>query len=215
MDTKPRSVKKEVTILLIIVMLFWSTLGLLVHNVIISVQALEAEKGEVTLDLGEVDKAFKEIAAMVMGKAEALTQLTKPSKPIPAQTPVPAAPDKSAEVKQIRFFESGRDIPPAKERKYSEQFSSQSRFIITEITYKNNNYQVQDSEIPITVHVLDAAGQLVVEKKGMARPKKDWASATYIISAGDPQPGWWKAGKYTVRVSFNGNHAGDYSIRVD
>ena len=211
MNGSRKSVIREAAIVAMVAVVLFSIGGYLIHNVVVGIRSLNTEKLDIDADSVSVslEKAVHDIVDKVTLFAQSFSQ------PNPPGTAVPAAADRKAEVKQVRFFETGKVIPVPKDRKYSERFSEQARYIYTEVTYKNNNYKVQDTEIPITAQYLDAAGKVIAEKKGVARPKKEWAGALYIMSAGQEQPGKWVKGQYSVKIFIDEEFIGDYTFSVE
>lgn len=179
----------------------------------VALSALDFGKTDVTVELQKWEKS-------VTNKIEDLIDglNSKPAEPIKSAAVPPASgskdPMKKAELKTIKLYEAGKEIPAVKARSYATQFTRQARLIYVEISYKNNNYKIADSTLPVTLQYYGPSGQLLTELKATAQPKKDWASAIYTRGWGPAEGAAWQAGTYTVKVILDGETAGDVKFDI-
>ncbi len=203
MKDNRKGVITEAIVILFVLVLLITTGGFLVGNVVANVRSLNTAKTDSILEIGSIEKMLQEISDKVAGERKPVLQPREMN---------PSAAGKKAEVKLVRFFEAGKDIPAPKERVYGNQFAPQSRYIYTEINYKNSNYQVADAEIRVTIQYYNAKNEMIAERRGTARPKKEWPSAFFIVGWGEP--GQWRADQYMVRVILDGQPVGDYRFSI-
>ena len=187
--------------------------GYYASRAVVSLSALDFGKTDVTVELQKWEKS-------VTNKIEELFDSlnSKPAEPVKPATVSPASGSKElvkkAELKTIKFYEAGKEIPAVKVRSYATQFTRQARLIYVEISYKNNNYKIADSTLPVTLQYYDPSGQLLAELKATAQPKKDWASAIYTRGWGPAEGAPWQAGTYTVKVILDGETVGEAKFDI-
>lgn len=177
---------------------------------------IEPSKTENPFDFSQLEKSIKERIDSLFGSDK-----PKPQKPAAAPGSAlepkagPAGTVKKVELKSINVFEAGKEIPAVKARTYATKFSPQSRLIYVEINYKNNNYQIADASVPIVIQYYGPTGQMLTEMKVTAQPKKEWASAFYTRGWNPPPDGsTWPVGTYKIKVTLDGEPAGDVSFEI-
>lgn len=218
MEGNRRAIAREIVVVLVVIALVLTTGGYLIGNVAAGLRALgeeqtagEASPGPLFADL---EQKLRELSGRFFPDQKA----PEPQKPPATKAPEPPAPGTQArqfaEVKQVRFFEGGSDIPASKDRQYRARFSPQSRYIYAELNYKNVNHKVRDAEFAVMFQYLDDNGRLIASPAGKARPKKEWESASYAIGWGGSS-GAWRTGTYTVRVIVAGEFVGEYRFAVE
>ena len=230
MDNNRSGIIKEVIIVVLLAAMILTTGGYLVRNVVVS--ALTADEQQLGRDSADfnLEKTLQDLLGSFLGKKDS-TPANKPAPELPPPpTPQPAASQppqpaeakppgaltgKKVEVTQVRFFESGRDIPAPRDRVYRTSFNNQSRFIVTEVSFKNPNYQITEMPIPVVFQFYTVDGKLMTELKKQAEPKKEWATASFASSLGRAEPGFWQQGQYTVKVYMGEQHIGDYKFSVE
>ena len=123
--------------------------------------------------------------------------------------------DRKYEVKNVKFFAAGPNIPTARERKYNDKFGQQEvRYIYTEVAYKNAFYRLKDSDMNVVIQYYRPDGSLLAENQRIAHPQKDWSSALFIDKFGYEEQGQWVPGQYKVKVFIEGDLAGEYPFEI-
>lgn len=216
MDGNRRSITKEVVGILLVVAVLLTVGGCLVRNVVVGLRSLDTAKSEPAPGLGDLEKSLRSWVDGLFPQKQASAPASSPQ---PAAAPPsgskPAAVAAKIEIQQVRFFEAGKDIPAIKDRVYKSQFTKEARHIYCEVTYKNNNYKVADSEVSVVVQAYNASERMIGERKGVLRPRKEWATANFTANWGNDEPGYWQPGRYKVKIALEGVPAGEYTFRVD
>jgi hypothetical protein len=190
--------------------------GFYAWRAVIDLSALDFGKSDLTVELQKWEKS-------VTNKIESLIDRMDPKTKESAKPADPAAVPsvsgsketvRKAEIKTIKFYEAGKEIPAVKSRSYATQFTRQARMIYVEISYKNNNYKVTDATLPVILQYYDPSGRMMTELKAAAQPKKDWASAIYTRGWGPVEGTPWQAGTYTVKVILDGEAAGEAKFDI-
>jgi serine/threonine protein kinase len=115
----------------------------------------------------------------------------------------------------IKFFESGSRAGPLNRRQYSKRFSKQTtRYIFTEINYKNNLYGIAPSSNPVTVEYNHSEGAFNHQLKGIISPLQEARDGIYWRGMGWTDAGKWPAGMYSVTVYINGKEAGKSRFEI-
>ena len=185
-----------------------------------TLSAMDFGKTDVTVELQQWEKSLANMIEDVVNSLKAKsTGITTPATPAATPSVTPSAPAskeavKKAELKNIKLYEAGKEIPAVKARSYNTQFSRQARLIYVEISYKNNNYKISDSVLPVTLQYYGPSGQMLAELKATAQPKKDWASAIYTRGWGPAEGTPWQAGTYIVKVILEGEAAGETKFEI-
>lgn len=189
--------------------LIWG--GYHAFQAVTSLSGVDVGKLDGSVNTGQWEKAIKEKIEGLFGSGQ-----KKPAPPVAQTVPGagPKVPVKKAEVKTVKIFEAGKEIPAVKSRVYATQFTPQARIIYVEIGYKNNNYQIADASVPLAIQYLGPSGQLLTEMKVTAQPKKDWASAIYTRGWGPETGGAWALGTYTIKVSLDGEPGGEFKFEI-
>lgn len=213
MDGNRQLIKKELVAVVLIVAVLLTVGGCLVGNVVGSLRALDTANSEPAPGLGDLEKSLRSWVDSLVPQKQSTAPAAEPAAPPPSGKPAAAAV--KAEIQQVRFFEAGKDVPALKDRSYASRFNKQARHIYCEVVYKNNNYKVADSEFSAVIQAYNAAGQLIGERKGVLRPRKEWATANFTANWGNDEPGYWQAGRYTVKIILEGQPAGEYTFRVE
>ncbi len=206
MNNNRSGIIKELIAIVAVIAILLTAGGFLVRNVVVGLRSLDDAQLAQELDGGELEKTFRGID-IEKNLREFVGKL------LPAKDKQPA-PGKKGEVTAVRFFEAGQTPPALAQRAYAGEFSLRARTIYTEIAYKNNSYKIADAAIPLVLRYIDPAGRQVAEIKRTAQPKKDWASARFTTGVGAAEIGPWQAGRYTVKVYFDGDHIGDYNFTI-
>jgi hypothetical protein len=226
MNNNRKGIVKDVIIVVVLVVSLLAGAGYFAQRTLVAVRNLNGEQSDPGLDLGSVLKAAQQWADKALPQEKTVPQpapMPKPSEPAtpaakdngPKATEQPAAAGKKVELTTVSFFEGDKTAPPAKDRIYTSYFSAQARYIHTQVVMKNNNYQVADANVAIAVEYYDAAGQRMIERKVNGALKKEWNKPSYTTGLGSLEPGYWKPGKYTVKVYFDGQLAGTYGFSVE
>lgn len=199
MEAKKRALYTDVVAVLLVLLFITGVGGYLLYNVLRNSQLTEKDNTSwsihVSWDLGDLKNLTDQFNQLQSGD--------------------PSAWGKKHEVKAIRMFAAGRDIPAVKERKYNNQFAQQDvQYIYTEINYYNAFYKLKDGEINIVVQYYNSDGSLLAENKRTAHPKKNWASALFVDKYGYEERGQWQPGNYTIKVFIEGDFAGEYPFEI-
>lgn len=126
-----------------------------------------------------------------------------------------STPDRKYEVKNVKFFAAGPNIPAARERKYNDKFVRQEvQYIYAEVAYKNAFYKLKDSNMNVVIQYYRPDGSLLAENKRIGHPQKDWASALFIDKFGYEERGQWAPGQYKVKIFIEGDLAGEYFFEI-
>lgn len=108
------------------------------------------------------------------------------------------------EITSIRFFAAGSRAVPSDQRKFSSRFSLDStRYIYTEIKFKNKLFRVGDASIAITIEYTAKNGSFRQQLKGVIQTGSDTKDGMYSRGVGWTEPGKWPPGMYTVSVYFD------------
>lgn len=215
MKDNRKGIVREAAGILVVVVLLAMAGGCLVRNVYVGLAAFEAAEGGGSF--------FDDIERSLQAWTDSIFAKRPPPQPaapaVPAAAPAAAGKRQTAAVKaeisQVRFFEAGKEIPAIKDRNYSGQFSRQARRVYCEVTYKNNSYKVADAKIAVAVQCYNAAGKPLGERKGFIKPRKEWATANFTVHWGADEPGFWRPGRYTVKISLEGEPAEEHAFRVN
>lgn len=207
--SKGSLVSDFIVIGLFVLFLAWG--GYHAFQAVATLSGVDVSKIEDSLDTGKWQKAIQDKINGLIGSAQ-----KKPTPPVAQTVPGggPKTPAKKAEVKAVKIFEAGKEIPAVKARVYATQFSPQARQIYAEISYTNNNYQIADASVPLVIQYLGPSGQLLTEMKVTAQPKKEWASAIYTRGWGPETGGAWAPGTYTIKVSLDGESGGEFKFEI-
>jgi len=107
-------------------------------------------------------------------------------------------------IQQIKFFESDFTPPPLGQRSYATNFNATAtRYIFTEIRFKNNLFRVADSTNRVMVEYSGSAGAFNYQLKGMIRQESGAETGVYWRGMGWSEPGKWPAGSYRITVYFD------------
>jgi serine/threonine protein kinase len=120
------------------------------------------------------------------------------------------------EVQQIKFFESGAAAEQVGQRNYSTRFSAETtRYIYTEIKYKNRLYTIAPSTNRVLLQYNGPAGFGSVPLKGVIQSLQEAEDGIYWRGMGWPTPGKWLPGTYTVTVTIEDQKVGQSQFQVD
>lgn len=115
-------------------------------------------------------------------------------------------------IRRVRFFESGSKAVPQDQRSYGSRFPrSSTRYIFTELNYRNNLYRIADSTNRV---VIEYKGLFTQELKGIINPVKEAQNGVYSRGMGWTDMGKWPEGTYTVTVMIEGKRAGSASFEI-
>jgi serine/threonine protein kinase len=119
------------------------------------------------------------------------------------------------QLQTIKFFESGSRAEPLDRRQYGKRFSKETtRYIFTEIKYKNNLYGIAPSSNPVAVQYNHSEGAFKHQLKGIISPLKEAEDGIYSRGMGWTDAGKWPAGTYSVTVYIDGNEAGTSRFEI-
>jgi hypothetical protein len=145
---------------------------------------------------GSVMTSVRQVTAKVDAPAKMTTPVVTPAKTAPKVS-------RNAEIKSIRLFEADANIPLVGARKYQTEFSRQSKRIFVEVLYRNLNFRVVDTTMPLVIQYYGPSGTLLQEIVSTTSPKKEFESA--ITSLGwRPEDNPWQNGRYVVKVTLDG-----------
>jgi len=118
-------------------------------------------------------------------------------------------------LRSIKFFESGYEFPPSDEIHYRNSFAKETtRYIRTEITFKNKFYGIRDVEVPIVFKYYKPDGSLFGDIPEKFLVKKDLLEADYTTGWGWREPGNWTTGTYTVKIYLDNEYAGEEKLVI-
>ena len=119
-------------------------------------------------------------------------------------------------LKSLKFFEAGYHAPKESEITYKIIFQKNTtRYIWWKLLYKNNNYKIEDTDIPLKLKWYDPEGNTITVDDIKLNVKQDWDTAWYISGWGWDKPGHWKPGKYTVMLYYKGNLFASNSYTIE
>jgi serine/threonine protein kinase len=119
------------------------------------------------------------------------------------------------ELVHIKFFESGPKAQPMGQRKYSTRFSRETtRYVFTEIKYKNKLYRISSSTIRVVLEYSGSGGFGTHQLKGLIQSLQEAADGIYSRGMGWPQAGKWPAGTYTVTVYVEDKQPGQSRFEI-
>jgi hypothetical protein len=116
------------------------------------------------------------------------------------------------EVQQIRFFESGSKAGPIESRTYTKRFpANTTRYVYTEITYRNKLYRIAGSSNRVIIQYSGAFDQ---QLKGVISPYKEADTGLYWRGMGWTEAGKWPKGTFTVTVFLEGKQVGKAGFEI-
>lgn len=119
------------------------------------------------------------------------------------------------QLQTIKFFESGSRAEPLDRRQYSKRFSKETtRYIFTEINYKNNLYGIAPSSNPVVVEYNHSEGAFKHQLKGVISPLQEARDGIYWRGMGWTDAGKWPAGAYSVTVYIDGSEVGKSRFEI-
>jgi serine/threonine protein kinase len=121
------------------------------------------------------------------------------------------------ELVHIKFFESGTAKAQAVgQRQFNTRFPRETtRFVITEIKYKNKLYQISDSTSRVVLEYSSSSGGFgSYPIKGVIESLTDAEDGIYSVGMGWPQVGKWLVGTYTVSVSIDDKRLGQSTFEI-
>jgi len=105
------------------------------------------------------------------------------------------------DVQEINFFESGLKALPVGQRSYKNRFPREtSRYIYTEIKYKNKLYGISDSTSRVRLEYKGGSNFGTINLKGMIESVQEAEEGIYWRGMGWPDAGKWPTGSYTVSL---------------
>lgn len=122
---------------------------------------------------------------------------------LPFSENVFAADPPGIALENIRFFESGDEIPAKKDRNYLTLFLPESRYINIELNVTNLKHTIADQEYPITFIWRYFNGDEFGKLEGTFTVKADWQSAYINRGWGFKNTGNWRPGRFTAQVFVN------------
>lgn len=119
------------------------------------------------------------------------------------------------ELVHIKFFESGPKAHPVSQRRYNTRFSRETtRYVYTEIKYKNKLYKISISTIRVMLEYSGGGGFGSYQLKGLIQSLQEAQDGIYSRGMGWPQAGKWPAGTYTVTVYIEDKQLGQSRFEI-
>lgn len=119
-------------------------------------------------------------------------------------------------LKSLKFLEGGYHAPKENEIVYSTNFiKSKTRYVWWKLLYKNNNYKVEDTDIPLKLKWYGPDGKTITEDDITLNVNENWDVAWYTSGWGWDTPGHWETGKYVVVLYYKGNVFASSSYTVE
>jgi len=119
------------------------------------------------------------------------------------------------EVVHMKFFESGPKAHPVSQRRYNTRFSRETtRYVYTEIKYKNKLYKISISTIRVMLEYSGGGGFGSYQLKGLIQSLQEAQDGIYSRGMGWPQAGKWPAGTYTVTVYIEDKQLGQSRFEI-
>jgi serine/threonine protein kinase len=119
------------------------------------------------------------------------------------------------ELVHIKFFESGPKAHPVSQRRYNTRFSRETtRYVYTEIKYKNKLYKISISTIRVVLEYSGGGGFGSYQLKGLIQSLQEAEDGVYSRGMGWPQAGKWPAGTYTVTVYIEDKQLGQSRFEI-
>lgn len=128
--------------------------------------------------------------------------------------PVPAL-DLDSERTSLRFYESGKGILPADQRRYSDRFASADvRFVNWELSLRHRS-TLSRKDFVLHVDYNRSDGTAVQRQAVASYADKGWSGSRHVNGYGSEAPGFWKPGEYRVVISVAGTRIAEGSFRVE
>ncbi len=120
------------------------------------------------------------------------------------------------ELVHIKFFESGTAKAQAVgQRQFNTRFPRETtRFVITEIKYKNKLYQIADSTSRVVLEYSSGGVFGSHPIQGIIESLTDAEDGVYSRGMGWPQAGKWQVGTYTVSVTIDDKRLGQSTFEI-
>ena len=119
------------------------------------------------------------------------------------------------ELVHIKFFESGPKAKPIGQRQFNSRFSKETtRYVHTEIKYRNKLYGISNSSIRVVLEYSGSGGFGSYKLKGLIQSLQEAKDGIYSRGMGWPQAGKWPAGTYTVTVYVEDKQLGQSRFEI-
>jgi tRNA A-37 threonylcarbamoyl transferase component Bud32 len=124
--------------------------------------------------------------------------------------------EEKIELVHIKFFESGSaKAQPMGQRQFNTRFSKETtRYVFTEIKYKNKLYRISSSTIAVVLQYSGSGGFGSYQLKGLIQSLQEAEDGVYSRGMGWPQAGKWPAGTYTVTVYIENKQVGQSRFEI-
>jgi len=110
-----------------------------------------------------------------------------------------------ATVRQVRFFEGPRDLPPAGQRVHDDRFAAgATRYLYVELDLDHGR-AAREVRLPITCVITDQAGAVFATITATGRIQPEWEGSTWASGWGSEGGGSWVAGRYAAECSYGGD----------
>lgn len=117
-------------------------------------------------------------------------------------------------LEEIRFFESGGELPEYSQRNYYTTFpNSTTRFVWTQVDLKNLLYKRKKHVHEVIFEYYDNKGNLIGEAKESLVVKPEWKNFWHCSGLGWEEPNWTD-GHYTVHVLIDGKKMGEQGFEI-
>jgi hypothetical protein len=131
-----------------------------------------------------------------------------------AKTPRPTIAGLPVTPAGVRFFESGKGMPPFAERKYRKRFfADEARYVNWELrlTYPAPGRRLK---FQVSGVLLDSQGKELARPEWSSTLEKDWTDSHHPYGWGDDKPGFWKPGVYALRLYLDGREIARDSFEI-
>ncbi len=156
---------------------------------------------------GSILTSVRQVAAKVEPPAKGVETVATPASKATTVS-------RRAEIKSIKLFEADANIPLVGARKYQTEFSRQSKRIFVEVLYRNLNFRVADTTLPLVIQYYGPSGALLQEIVSTSSPKKEIESAITSLGWRPEEGAAWKSGRYIVKVTLDGVVQPDVGFEV-
>jgi hypothetical protein len=116
---------------------------------------------------------------------------------------------------EMKFFESGYDLPALEQRIYATRFTqSSSRYIRCEVNFRNPLYNIRDQYVTLTLKYYGPDGVLKGSPNASINVKSEWDSPWIATGWGWKDPGNWSSGTYKVEALLDGIYVSQSSFTI-
>jgi hypothetical protein len=134
----------------------------------------------------------------------------------PKTKPDELLPTPALQFESLTFYESGKDIPPHGERRYSSSFPQRTtRYVVAAIHLRNLWYGKRDQTFQLAARYYNPDGTSTLTRNQEKAFQKDWKTVLCFVGLGWDNPGNWKPGTYRAEILIDGVMFAEGSFTIE